>query len=212
MPFDEDDEAQIQSLQYQKAFGSTLKRKRIDFVPASRASLENNTLPTPARGKQVQDAYLNMVLKTDKCDTKKADPSASPEICPICKSAILEASHDAHNASMVHLLAKDHSHPPSSIDRQNKGFAYLNSQGWNPDDRRGLGAEGNGILYPIRTEDRGDKRGLGASKLSLKEKQRERRLTAGQARKQHQDGVKKDKRMQALFYGKDDVNKYLGIE
>lgn len=58
-------------------------------------------------------------------------------------------------------MALPHSHPPSSLDRARTGLAILQSQGWDPDSCPGLGANGQGILDPVRAVEVVDREGIG---------------------------------------------------
>ncbi|KAF2804786.1 uncharacterized protein BDZ99DRAFT_143106 [Mytilinidion resinicola] len=106
-------------------------------------------------------------------------------------------------------------HPPSHIDRTRKGLSYLESYGYDPDSRTGLGAKGDGILHPIKAKEKRDTVGLGMKLKSSKDgkphvQKRPINLDASKIRKMHDEDKKKHKKLVKLFYGNDDVEKYLG--
>ncbi|KAI7972718.1 hypothetical protein EIK77_009181 [Talaromyces pinophilus] len=127
-----------------------------------------------------------------------------------------------HEASMVHQICLQHSHPPSHLDRTRPGLRYLTSYGWDPDSRVGLGAEGRtGILQPIKPKPKTSTSGLGltkededaiAARKGLRKQQQEQRqkLNAKQVRLAHLADKKKGEKLRELFYASDDIQRYLG--
>lgn len=127
-----------------------------------------------------------------------------------------------HEASLVHQVCLEHVHPPSHLDRTRHGMRYLTSYGWDPDSRRGLGASGEGILYPIKAKPKHDTIGLGVdpeeiAAMEARRKQREeerakqrQKLNAKQVRQSYAADRKKAERLRELFYRNDDIEKYLG--
>lgn len=89
----------------------------------------------------------------------------------------------------------------------------LESHGWDLDSRRGLGAEGAGILYPVKAKENPRKDGLGfdAKKLPVRA-EKVAKLDAGKTRMQEKEGKKKAAKLRDAFYRSDDVEKYLGGE
>lgn len=144
-------------------------------------------------------------------------------ICDICKTTI-NPSHptSTHTSTLVHQICLPHSHPPSALDRKRKGINILQSYGWDPDARLGLGAGGEGILHPVKAKEKRDTVGLGVgseydeeARLRPKKKVKERpkevkKLDAGQIRKMDVAQKKKDQRWRELFYASEDVERYLG--
>ncbi|KAF3395031.1 hypothetical protein DPV78_008852 [Talaromyces pinophilus] len=130
--------------------------------------------------------------------------------------------HTPHEASMVHQICLQHSHPPSHLDRTRPGLRYLTSYGWDPDSRVGLGAEGRtGILQPIKPKAKTSTSGLGltkededaiAARKGLRKQQQEQRqkLNAKQVRLAHLADKKKGEKLRELFYASDDIQRYLG--
>jgi hypothetical protein len=258
-----DDEYTV-PLQDQRPFGAGLKRKRVEFIPAS--TDDPSFLPTGSKdaGRSVADRYLSLVLPDHssqapstptKPTTDKPQPEVfnkhEPEICPICNlpvtsSPTLDSTTaqkpypHRHATSLAHQLSLPHSHPPSSIDRHRKGLAYLSAHGWDPDSRIGLGSEGQGIRFPIIPRVKDDKLGLGVElpkevedvlKLRRVENQttKEKLSRVGKAGKlvpgtgkatKISNAMKKKQtafdekhrndRLQQLFYGSEDVARYLG--
>ncbi|CAK9298894.1 unnamed protein product [Gordionus sp. m RMFG-2023] len=107
----------------------------------------------------------NKILYTSKNETDKNIKKLATKYCSLCNEYIsldFDAKWDEHIASIVHLMHKNkeskrnpHYHLPAS----NKGFQLLLKNGWNPE--MGLGPEGQGKLYPIRTKIKQDKKGFG---------------------------------------------------
>jgi hypothetical protein len=130
--------------------------------------------------------------------------------------------HTPHEASMVHQICLQHSHPPSHLDRTRHGLRYLASYGWDPDSRVGLGAEGRtGILQPIKPKTKTTTSGLGltkedeeaiAARKGVRKQQQEQRqkLNAKQVRLAHLADKKKGEKLRELFYASDDIQRYLG--
>lgn len=118
-----------------------------------------------------------------------------------------------HEASLAHQVCLAHSHPPSHLDRNRKGLAYLSSYGWDPDARTGLGASGQGIQFPIKTKPKDDKMGIGVvlpKEAERRKKEKPKKLDAGKVRKLHEKDRRKAERLREMFYRNDDVERYLG--
>lgn len=96
----------------------------------------------------------------------------------------------------------------------------LQSYGWDPDQRIGLGASGEGILHPIKPKEKRDTVGLGVGredetqgKKQSRQKEppkRVEKLGAGKIRKMEVEGQKRDEKLREMFYASEDVEKYLG--
>jgi len=144
-----------------------------------------------------------LLTSMDEIDTSAPDPSKirpSPKPRP-------------HEASIAHMVCLTHSHPPSHLDRNRKGLAYLSAYGWDPDSRLGLGASGQGIQYPIKTQPKDDKLGIGLvlpKEADRRRKEKTEKLDAGKVRKLHEKDKKKAQRLREMFYRNDDVERYLG--
>lgn len=215
-------------LQYQRGF--SLKRKRIEFVPQQQASA---TVARPIRdASAVSDLYLNIVLPSKALSQESATPtkteheqeqadeptagtqSSAPDTCPVCHLPLdnnPSIRNPPHEASLPHQICLEHSHPPSALDRRRKGLRYLSSYGWSPDERRGLGAQGDGRLYPVQVKARGDNRGVGARLVNREVAPRVEKVDAGRARRMAVEEAARAERLRQLVYGRDDVNELLGV-
>ncbi|KAL1863334.1 hypothetical protein Plec18170_000168 [Paecilomyces lecythidis] len=158
------------------------------------------------------------------------EPASAPETaerCEVCNLPLVPAisrtpsSSDGtkilpHEASLAHQVCLSHSHPPSHLDRTRHGLRYLESYGWDPDSRRGLGAPGReGIREPIKSRVKNDTVGLGVKidpikgKAAVKEA-KVQKLNAKEVRKMEMEGKKKRERLQEMFYRNEDIERYLG--
>lgn len=229
-----------QPLQYKRAFGAGIKRKRIDFVPQSGPS--HSLSQAPKHG--VGDMYLSTVLpscgRADASNLESAHvpaeapfydkvlhqpvlpavkgegpPSDSEAVCEVCRLPVISASAAQHTVTLAHQVCLPHSHPPSHLDRQRKGLSYLSSYGWDPDARLGLGAQGDGRLHPVKAKERETNLGIGAEegkKLKVKDEIRREQQTRKERLRADKAKKARDVKMQMLLFGKDEVNKQLGVE
>ena len=228
-----DDEASHVSREARIPPKAGLKRKRIQFVPEAQASAQNQIHQTSSFSASEQ--YLSIVFKkgTSSKNSTAVDlkvPNASNSRnstqgkeakdarCEICNLLLDVDSHPdpvakrPHEASIAHMVCLEHSHPPPDLDRTRPGLRYLSSYGWDPDSRLGLGASGAGIRAPIKVKVKYDTIGLG---LQLKEgvgtqEKNKKLLDAGQARRLEFKNKRKGEKLQEIFYGNDDIQKYLG--
>ncbi|KAK7743144.1 hypothetical protein SLS53_004229 [Cytospora paraplurivora] len=216
-------------LHHKKPFGSGLRRGEIKFVPASSEDpkVTKQTGGKP-HGQSVSDFYLSMVLK------KKPEPAAQQattaraenpavELCEICKmplttaletddsnSIAVDSGH--HEASIAHQVCLAHSHPPSALDRGRMGLSVLESQGWDPDSRSGLGAVGQGVQHPIKAKPKADNLGIGVvvpKDFNVKKK-KPKLLDAKKVRKMAADDRRRADKLQQQIFGKVDLDRYLG--
>ena len=232
----EDDEYEV-PLRDQRVFGAGLKRKRVKFVPSSSNEATVRSLPTTPF-ESAAERYLSVVFNKSASaerpasappndhEASRESPDGKEELtpadgedvhttCDICGQQI--ASKDAtvaHQSSIAHQICLKHSHPPSHLDRRRKGLAVLENQGWDADSRRGLGADGQGILHPIRATENPEKAGLGMDPRDLKvvAKQKPAKLDAGKIRQMEKDGKKKAAKLRDAFYRSESMEKYLGVE
>lgn len=184
--------------------GDGLKRE-VRFVKAQHSSESTSATSTAAIG----DDYLALVLPS----TAKPDPEAAaaqPALCDVCKLPLV--ADDAHDTSIAHQVCLRHTHPPSALDRRRKGLAYLESYGWDPDGRRGLGAErSGGILFPIKPREKKGRAGVGAPELAKRaEAPKVQKVGAKQARKMAAKDKEARERLQRKFYQDEQVERYLG--
>ncbi|KAH7355219.1 hypothetical protein BKA65DRAFT_497935 [Rhexocercosporidium sp. MPI-PUGE-AT-0058] len=234
-----DDETYEIPLQDQRVFGAGIKRKRVKFVPSSTAS--TTSLSGKSSGQSVSNLYLQMVLPGDqksipplpsksanRIEDSSSTESVQIQMCEICTLPLSEAAmppptealeteqstkQRPHEASLAHQVCLAHSHPPSHLDRNRKGLTYLSAYGWDPDSRRGLGAEGQGIQFPIKTKPKDDKLGIGVvlpEEADWRKKEKVQKLDAGKVRKLYEQDKKKAERLREMFYRNDDVERYLG--
>jgi hypothetical protein len=125
----------------------------------------------------------------------------------------LPAKPRPHEASLAHQVCLTHSHPPSHLDRNRKGLKYLSAYGWDPDARLGLGADGQGIQFPIKPKPKDDKLGIGVvlpKESERRRKEKPEKLDAGKVRKMYEKDRRKGEKLRDLFYRNDDVERYLG--
>ncbi|KAK2613503.1 hypothetical protein N8I77_000415 [Diaporthe amygdali] len=213
-------------LHHRKPFGSGLRRNEIKFVPA--LNEDPNTAKQPGgqtNGKSISDFYLNMVLKKPEPATMQKQPAAVA-ICDICKIPLTPTDKTAndesssrmtgghHESSIAHQVCLAHSHPPSALDRTRMGLSVLESQGWDPDARTGLGAAGQGTHYPIKAKSKDDRLGIGVVVPkdfgAKKEKEKPKLLDAKKVRKMAAEDRKRADRLQQRIFGRVDLEKYLG--
>lgn len=208
-----DDEYEI-PLRDQRYFGAGIKRKRIQFVPSISSDKRTPSLPAkPAAS--VADTYLSIVLKKHpevQATVRAAgDPPTrhhATAACSICKQSMVDAGHES---SLAHQICLAHSHPPSHIDRTRKGLAFLETHGWNPDSRKGLGVAGSeGRLYPIRATENPKRAGLGADFVTAKKVEKIEKLDAGKSRQLDTDAKRKAQDLRNAFYRSEEVERYLG--
>lgn len=223
-----DDEDSIPS-EVQRLFGAGIKRKRVDFVPAGALSTAapRETNPPTFTGNQ----YLSLVLKNgplskspstsdiDVSDglesTSQVQRDSKGAICEICNLPFSDSDNSMttpHEASIAHQVCLKHSNPPSHLDRERQGLKYLSSYGWDPDSRLGLGATGKGIRVPIKAKVKNNTVGLGVESRESKDIPEEKmeKLDAKKVRKKEVEDRRKREKLQQIFYGNDDVEKYLG--
>ncbi|MCJ1311969.1 hypothetical protein MMC25_005643 [Agyrium rufum] len=221
----------------QRVFGAGTKRKRVTFVPAATTG-ENiaNGKTRCENGVSAADLYASIALKPDAPipDRKLSTPKDSSEptsqtvnseleefgLCPICNLplAVPFPSTHPHSALLTHQLSLPHSHPPSALSRTTVGAKYLSSYGWDPDSRLGLGARGEGRREPIKVKIKNDTLGLGTTvpvdKRSEEEKQRDKMkgklVDAKKVRGLEGKGKRKAEKLREMFYGSEEVEKYLG--
>ena len=71
----------------------------------------------------------------------------------------------AHSNSIVHQLALGaSSRAPAAVDRRRKGLKMMEKYGYDPDERKGLGIDGEGLKKPIEVKERRNRAALGSSK------------------------------------------------
>lgn len=235
----EDDEYEIPLLD-QRYFGAGIKRKRIQFVPSTTTRTATSTHSCAPPESSASDKYLAIVLGKTSAMTDRLASDPPPEkpaqsavhgkiealdreraeqpensvvsvLCGICRLPLREADEAvAHESSITHQICLEHSHPPSHLDRGRKGLAVLQTHGWDPDSRLGLGAEGEGMLHPIKAKDNPHRVGLGAKLAEMKPKEKPVKLDAGKARQMEKEAKRRGAMLRETFYRSEDLDRYLG--
>ncbi|KAF1814249.1 hypothetical protein P152DRAFT_512651 [Eremomyces bilateralis CBS 781.70] len=250
----DDEETYTIPLKDQRIFGAGIKRKRVAFVPASAPTSTQPPLPrssgtdvaakylsivlpeTPSPSSSPALSAGRTTTDGTPRDTQSAPPAAptvpaskpphhAPEqICPACNQTVSSTAPNLHAASITHQISLPHSHPPSSLDRTRKGLHYLQSYGWDPDSRTGLGSRGEGIVAPIRAREKRDTAGLGLveamrkegeGRARLEERVRERvekgrKLGAREVREMEEGKKRRGERVMRMFREERDLERYLG--
>ncbi|KAK6436573.1 hypothetical protein LTR95_007235 [Oleoguttula sp. CCFEE 5521] len=222
-----DDEEYEVPLRDQRYFGAGIRKRKVNLPTTTEGSAADRyltivlgkkptgdaTWSTQAQNGKVSDQITGGAgLKSGtKGDDERHFNNDSPTLCEICARPVVDTEKSmAHESSIAHQLCLQHSHPPSHLDRSRKGLAVLRDHGWDPDSRRGLGADGEGIMYPIRAVENPQKAGLGAKLLPVESREKRAPLDAGKVRQMDQDGKTQAQKLRTAFYASDDVLKYLG--
>ena len=230
------DEDYYLPLQDQRVFGAGIKRKRINFIPASSPDYSQTTA---VREKpDIAARYLSIVLPNSRSESPSTTTSevstppregtlseeqhSSPSLglCPICSQPLSTPS--THESSLTHQVCLTHVHPPSHLPRSHVGLRYLTNHGWDPDSRKGLGAAQQGIVIPIKAKEKKDTAGLSErvdqdAGPARKTTERNRRngkdhvvkLNSKELKVRDVEAKKRAERLRANFYGPD-LEKYLG--
>jgi hypothetical protein len=176
---------------------------------STHSDLAGDNTPTLSPPSVRDDSQLCAICSLPFSDSETA---ARPKPLDPSDSRIAPKSRP-HEASLAHQVCLAHSHPPSHLDRTRKGLAYLSTYGWDPDSRLGLGSEGQGIQFPIKTKAKDDKLGIGVvlpKPGEMKRKEKVVKLDAGKVRKVQERDKRKRERLQEMFYRSEDVERYLG--
>lgn len=229
----EDDEENV-PLHLIRPFGAGLKRTRVEFVPAEQPDQGIATQGGNKNGISAGDIYAQIVLGVKptsdasgsstpaKDDGSKSEleqqssqgaatqPDADHPTCPVCLLPITTSLRQ-HEATLAHQVSLAHSHPPSALDRSRMGLRALQSQGWDPDARRGLGREGGGMRFPIKTTRKDNTLGIGATvpKPRVKSEEKPKQLNSKQLRAAQVKEKRRGERLQDEIFGSVDVEKYL---
>lgn len=210
-------------LHRKQPFGAGLKRKRVEFVRAQESDVTSAVAAEKkASAAAVGDFYASIVLGAKKTSSDGGEEKPAVEvkedrICDVCSLPIVSSVAE-HNASLAHQVSIKHSHPPSHLDRSRMGLRTLNSQGWDPDARVGLGKEGDGMRFPIKVVAKDDTLGIGAVVPAAGEKAAEEKavkkeekksLSAKEMKALRKKEKEKAERLQQEIYGRVDVERYL---
>lgn len=189
-------------------YGAGVKKQGIKFVPASAPSVTAET----SKPVNVGSRYLEIVFGKKATSDNDQAVTTTTSTCDICRLPVNSATAVAHETSLAHQVCLEHIHPPSAIDRMRKGAAYLQDMGWDPDSRKGLGASGDGRLYPIQPKEKVDKAGIGIpiGPRSAASKIQKKLLNPKELRKLEAEKKKRNQRLHDMFYTDDKVARYLG--
>ncbi|KAL6238097.1 hypothetical protein BDW75DRAFT_237785 [Aspergillus navahoensis] len=202
------------------ATGASIANTYLSIVmpKAAASSSTSTTAITPAS--HFPFATTEPAADTADGQSHSAPPPPTPnqtcEVCHLPLSTSGIAADKPHESSLAHQVCLTHSYPPSHLDRTRHGLRYLESYGWDPDSRLGLGATGReGIREPLKGKLKADTVGLGAvlpspASVEKKKKGKVQKLNAKQVRKGHLDAKKKGEKLREMFYQDDDVLRYLG--
>ncbi|RUS89802.1 hypothetical protein EGW08_002414 [Elysia chlorotica] len=103
-------------------------------------------------------SFSSSILATPQHDEEER---LSSFYCCVCKDHFSKSEETAHSTSTVHLFnsGRKHKHPAYLLPETNRGFQMLLRTGWQVDE--GLGPDGKGIKYPVKTVLKRDREGLG---------------------------------------------------
>lgn len=190
---------------------SIVLKKRATEVVRPRSAHPSDHNETP--GAQPKDGdHDDGASASATSHTAGGDGSSVPS-CAICHKPVSGSDVAPHESSITHQICLQHSHPPSHVDRTRKGLTVLESQGWDPDSRLGLGAQGSeGRLHPVRAIENPQRAGLGARFDKVKAVEKPLRLDAGKVRLVEQKGKRRAEALRNAFYRSEEVEKYLGQE
>lgn len=198
-----------------QAYGRGLWKNPITFVPA--APEVKSTPSNAVDGQSIAQKYLAIMFPNGQ---PTPEPDTYP-LCGICGTPVRESDHRIHFLSPAHQAALPRAPTPSAIDRTRMGLKYMQSYGWDVDARMGLGANGEGMLFPLVPKEKRDKLGLGVDRKAEERRKKlvngvgvarpgEVKLDAGKVRKLEKGDRRKHDKLQRMFYGNDEVEKYLG--
>lgn len=112
--------------------------------------------------KFLEHALEPICVSSDDDDDADDNNKEKKYFCDICQMNVVEVDRKSHETSTLHRFNRTDAQSTAhhfGIPDSNVGFQMLLQQGWNRD--RGLGAEQNGIIYPIKTTLRKPRSGLG---------------------------------------------------
>lgn len=208
--YDDEIETYTVPLREPTYYGAGVKKQGITFVPASTPTIDLST--DTQKPVDIRDRYLEIVFGKKPESDQDQVATSSTSTCGICRLPVRSANAVAHETSLAHQVCLEHIHPPSAIDRTRKGAAYLKEMGWDLDSRKGLGASGDGRLYPIQPKEKADKAGIGRSSTPkpAAPKVQKKLLNPKELRKLETEKKKRDQRLHDMFYTDERVARYLG--
>ncbi len=172
------------------------------------ATTETGVVAQPEQGKEWKKRLSTILFP----NTETTVP-----ICEVCgEPKKPTADGKPHELSWSHQLALPREKPKGSNDRMRFGFRQLEKHGYDPEERPGLGAQGQGITKPLALAPKRDKLGLGhsasvkqsveAPKLLKKRTPAEAQakahkpMNAKECKKQYEEEKKKAEKFRSLFY------------
>jgi G-patch domain len=101
-------------------------------------------------------------LKSEASDQEPIDCDPSDlYFCEFCEKKIRNYQRESHLESVGHLLNLFNEEPSQfyAISKSNRGYQMLKKLGWT--EERGLGKNRNGMLGPLKTQLKNNRKGLG---------------------------------------------------
>lgn len=197
------------------AYGRGLWKNPIQFVSAAPDTPTTTTTPG-GNGKSIVERYMAIMFPNGQPQPKA---EAYP-LCGICGEPAKESDPRMHYLSPAHQAALPRAPIPSAIDRTRMGLKYMAKHGYDVDARIGLGAGGQGMLFPLVPKEKRDKFGLGIDKKEYEKKRslggasaaevKAGTLDAGKIRKLEKVEKRKHEKLHRMFYQSEEVEKYLG--
>lgn len=92
-------------------------------------------------------------------------------------------------------------------------MSILQSQGWDPDSRKGLGISEQGIQFPLKAKPKDNTLGIGVhvpKDFVPKKKEKTQTLDAKKVRKMVAEDRKRQEKLREQIFGNPDIEKYLG--
>mmetsp|Transcript_41174 Transcript_41174/g.73825 ORF Transcript_41174/g.73825 Transcript_41174/m.73825 type:complete len:345 (-) Transcript_41174:41-1075(-) len=126
-------------------------------------------------GSTIQDRRLALASEARRGESPPRSilkpPREKPRsfYCDGCKETFTSQTREEHEASISHRFhtqAAPELIIPYALDASNPGRRLLEQQGWSANT--GLGKDGNGILAPIATRFKSDRRGIGSASVTTK--------------------------------------------
>jgi hypothetical protein len=209
---------------------SPRKLASISFVPdpnpQTAIGLSKPGGNTVNRQKPDVTAEAGVTTQQDQCKEWKKRLSAilfpntdtTVPICDVCGEPKKPTTDDKpHELSWSHQLALPREKPKGSNDRMRFGFRQLEKHGYDPEERPGLGAQGQGITKPLALAPKRDRLGLGHSAsvkqlVEAPQLQKNARtpveahakvhkpMNAKECKKQYEEEKKKAEKFRSLFY------------
>ena len=96
-----------------------------------------------------------------KSGQEKSTNSVKPFYCRICRAEFSDTNEKAHSTSTIHLfnMKLKPKRTLYQISEANRGFKMMLRSGWN--EEMGLGKQGQGKKFPVKTILKRDRQGLG---------------------------------------------------